>query len=410
MAAPACARLLKKIHPRAIFQNHLLILSLILLCMVFAGLPRTSPASTRLGILPPSDSVLIRLTGGPSALVQEQRVVSLSKGINQVAFSWSGVHLDKDTILLTPVSDETGIRILSAAFPPDGSSLIWEVYSSRDMVVPMVISCLPAGLDHQFTYTASLDEKEQSLDLTAHLILRNFSGVQYTHAAAWLNPDTVFHTDLFHLETRQIHFPAKHNLPVIKIHDWDGQVMPHDPKTLSQAPGIPFGYQFANTTAPDQHIEDLPAGKVRIFLTDSRNRNLFSGEDFMNFLPAGDTVFLRTGDSRDILVSKRRMGTAQTRVRRNDKGEVQVFDQKITDRFILENTTPVAAVVKITDRIPGQWEPVEMGHAYALTDHQTLVFDVRLAAGETKTFDLTYLVLNIFAGNFRNYNTLSHTF
>lgn len=410
MAASACARLLKKNRPRAVFRNPLLIVPLILLCTVFAGLPRISVATPRLGILPPPDSVLIRLTGGPSALVQEQRVLSLFKGINQVAFSWSGVHLDKDSIRLTPLSDETDIRIVSTAFPPDGSSLIWEVYSSRDMVVPMVISCVPAGLDHQIAYTATVDETAQILDLTAHLILRNFSGVQYTHAAAWLNPDTVFHTDLFHLETRQIHFPAKQSLAVTKIHTWDGQIMPHDPKTLPQAPGIPFGYQFTSPASPEKGIQDLPAGKVRIFLTDSQDRTLFSGEDFLEFLPAGDTAFIKTGDSRDILVSKLRMGTSQTRVQRNDTGEIQVFDQKITDRFILENTRPTPAVVQLTDRIPGQWEPVDMGHAYTLTDYQTLVFEVRLAPGETRTFDLTYLVLNIFAGNFRNYNIPSDRF
>ncbi|HSL62968.1 MAG TPA: hypothetical protein VK885_14370, partial [Desulfotignum sp.] len=71
---------------------------------------------------------------------------------------------------------------------------------------------------------------------------------------------------------------------------------------------------------------------------------------------------------------------------------------------------PTPAVVQLTDRIPGQWEPVDMGHAYTLTDYQTLVFEVRLAPGETRTFDLTYLVLNIFAGNFRNYNIPSDRF
>ncbi|MCF8093292.1 MAG: hypothetical protein K9K40_12650 [Desulfotignum sp.] len=405
MAARPCSILLKTRSYRDVTLNPGLIWALAVFLGLTILLPPASTADTRLGILPGPDSVLIRLAGQAPALVQEQRMVSLFKGINQVAFSWSGVRLDKNCILLTPLSDAGDVRILSTVFPPDGSSLIWEVYTSRDMVVPMVISYMPASLDHLITYTATVDAAQDSLDLDAHLIFRNFSGTSYTRATAWLDPGTSFTTDLFDMETRQTHFLTRHNLTAEKIHKWDGQTMPHDPKTFGPAPGIPFGYQITNTAAPDQTPGDLLPGKIRIYLKEIKGGLLFSGENNIAFLPKGDTVFLETGNSRDILVTKRRMNTAQTRLRRNDKGEIQVFDQKITDRFILENTSPTPASIKIIDRISGQWEPVDMGHAYTLTDHQTLVFDIRLAPEQTKTFDLTYMVLNLFADEFKQYNT-----
>jgi hypothetical protein len=406
MAAYSCSILLKA-GCRPLILNRVLALVVFTLLVCSLGLPRTSTADTRLGILPRPDSILIRLTGQTPALIQEKRMVSLTKGINQIAFSWSGVHLDKDTILLTPLSDANDVRILSTAFPPDGTRLIWEVYSSRDRLVPLVISCLPAGLDHLISYTAFVDAKEQAMDLDTHLVLRNFSGQDFPGSVVWLNPDTLFHTDLQHLETRRFTFSTGKNITITKIHAWDGQTMPHDPKNLAQAPGIPFGYRITNLASTNQAARDLLPGKVRIFMTDVQGRPLFSGEDVMGFLPEGDTFFLQTGNSRDILVSKRRMNTTRSRVRHNDKGEIQVFDQKITDRFVLENTKSTPAVVTIRDNIAGQWEPVDMGHAYTLEDYQTLVFEIRLDAREKKTIDLTYTMLNIFAGNFKQYNTVA---
>ncbi len=86
---------------------------------------------------------------------------------------------------------------------------------------------------------------------------------------------------------------------------------------------------------------------------------------------------------------------------------IQVFDQTITDRFILKNTGDTSADIRLIDRIPGHWEPVNMGHAYTLEDHETLRFDILVDAGETQTFDLTYTVLNIFPARFAEFNKVT---
>jgi hypothetical protein len=87
---------------------------------------------------------------------------------------------------------------------------------------------------------------------------------------------------------------------------------------------------------------------------------------------------------------------------------IQVFDQIITDRFILKNTRTTPADIRLIDRITGQWEPVDMGHAYTLEDHETLRLDIHLDAEETRTFDLTYKILNIFADKFTQYNQVTY--
>ncbi len=379
---------------------------LVVLTLLAAGvsLPDRLLADTRLGIMPLPETVTIRLPDQGDTLVQEYHHLSLGKGVNQVAFNWSGMPLDPDTVLFTPLEDPASARVLSTSLSPDGKSLIWEIDCHQDGVVPVVISYLPAGLDSLTTYRATVNADETGMDLEADLVLRNFSGQPYPMATVWLDPDTEFSTQISDRETRQFPFSVPVNTQITKRFHWDGQTMPHDPEHLDSYPGVPFGYQLDLPAEPSGDTRDLRGGKIRLFLEDARGQGLFTGEDTLPFLPKGDTFFLETGRSRDLVITKRRMSSKKTGIRRNDKGMIQVFDQTITDRFILKNTSDNAADVRIIDRIPGQWEPVDMGHGYTLEDHETLRFDILVNAGETQTFDLTYTILNIFPARFAEFN------
>jgi len=373
----------------------------------FLAVPGTSFAGTRLAALPLQEQVFIRLAGQNTALVQEKRVLALVAGINKIDFSWQNVHIDPDAVYLDTLAEADDITLLSVARASDASALTWELYSSRDTDHTVMISYLLAGLDNLVTYTALADDAQKTLDLDARLILRNFSGQDFDNGVFWLNPDSIFKTRLQHLETRQVLFFEQKNLSVTKHYMWDGKTMPHDPENAPHAPGIPTGYNIKNTSDAGLGAFDLVSGKTRIFQQDGQEGTIFSGEDMMPFVPRGGTAFLEIGRSRDILVFKRRINSEQTRVRRNKKGDVQVYDELITDRFILENTRNVPVMLTLTDTISGQWEPVDMGHAYTLADHQTLVFDIHLDAEEKKTVDLTYKLVNKFTGNFARYNKVA---
>ena len=381
------------------------LLSMGMACIL--AVPGASFARTRLAALPQQEQVTIRLDGENTALVQEKRILALAAGINKIDFSWQNVHIDPDAVYLDTLADPEDITVLSVARPPDASALVWEIYSKRDTDQPVVISYLLAGLDSLVFYTALADGEEKTLDLDARLILRNFSGQDFDHARFWLSPDTSFTTRLQHRETRQILFFEKNALTVDTVYEWDGSTMPHDPENAPRYPGIPFGYRIKNISDAGLGTLDLVSGKIRIFQEDGQNGTIFSGEDVMPFVPKGDTAFLKTTRSRDLLVFKRRIHREKTRVQRNEKGDVQVFDEIITDRFILENTKAVPVMLTLTDTISGQWEPVDMGHAYTLTDHETLVFKIHLDAKEKKSIDLTYKVVNTFTGNFARYNRIA---
>ncbi|MFO7913282.1 MAG: hypothetical protein R6V15_14070 [Desulfotignum sp.] len=409
MAADTCPIFMRLTGHAGLGQKALIAAWFILLtglgCIL--AVPGASFAGTRLATLPLQEQVFIRLAGRNTALVQEKRVLALVAGINKIDFSWQNVHIDPGTVYLDTLADPDDITLLSMARASDASALTWELYSSRDTDHTVVISYLLAGLDNLVTYTALADDQEKTLNLDARLILRNFSGQNFDNALFWLTPDTVFNTRLQHLETRQVLFFEQKNLPMTKHYKWDGKAMPHAPENTPHAPGIPTGYKIKNTSDAGLGTCDLVSGKTRIFQEDGQEGTIFSGEDVMPFVPKGDTAFLKIGSSRDILVFKRRLHSEQNRVRRNKKGAVQVYDKLITDRYLLENTMAVPVMLTLTDTIPGQWEPVEMGHAYTLTDHQTLEFDILLDEKEKKTIDLTYKIINIFTGNFARYNKIA---
>jgi hypothetical protein len=292
MAAITCSILLRPGLQKALPLKPLLVLSLVLIMTLgyIPALTQTAVARTRVATLPPEEQVFIRLAGQNTALVQEERVLTLVAGINTITFSWQNVHIDPDAIYLDTLADPDDITLLSVARPPDESALEWEIYSRTDTEQPVVISYLLAGLDNLITYTALADAKEKTLDLDARIILRNFSGEDFANAAFRLSPNTVFKTDLQHLETRQVLFLAQKNLPITKTYDWDEKTMPHDPENLPDAPGIPTGYRIKNSSDAGLGFDLLP-GKARIFQENGRAGTIFSGEDLVPFVPTGDSVF-----------------------------------------------------------------------------------------------------------------------
>lgn len=367
-------------------------------------------------------------------LIKDTRPLHFTEGPNPIRFSWSGTLIDPTSLSLEIFDPALPLEITQVQFPAGEtnqavwhvtadtscraevviryftSGLSWEprytaiVSRDQDRMVPVIISCQPAGMDKEVTYTATVHDREETLTLDARLVLRNFSGQPWPAASVWLDSRSLVTTDILDRETRRIPMSLAGHPEIKKIFHWDGQAMPHDPETLDSPPGVPFGYRITHAPAPGSGAFALPPGNVRLFLEDGRGQTLFAGENFLPLLPAGDSFFLETGRSRDIIIFKRRMKTEKTRIRRNDKGTIQVFDQTVTDRFIVRNTGATSAGIRLTDRIPGQWDPVDMGHAYTLEDHETLVFDIHLDAGETRTFDLTFDMRNLFADKFTQYN------
>ena len=69
-----------------------------------SALPSTAMARIKLITLPVRERVEIQLDNPNATLVEEERIVPLVKGVNQVDFSWANTQIDPNTIVFRVIA------------------------------------------------------------------------------------------------------------------------------------------------------------------------------------------------------------------------------------------------------------------------------------------------------------------
>src|SRR5438046_10669075 len=103
--------------------------------IVTAALAMPAYARIKLITLPVRERVEIQLDHESATLVEEERIVPLVKGENQVDFSWANTQIDPNTIVfrvVAPAGDNKNLqaKVLSVSYPPNEAALVWAVGSS----------------------------------------------------------------------------------------------------------------------------------------------------------------------------------------------------------------------------------------------------------------------------------------
>ena len=93
--------------------------------------PPAVEARVKLITLPVRERVEIQLDNAAATLVEEERIVPLVKGENQVDFSWANTQIDPNTIVfrvVAPVGEKMlDVKVLSVSYPPNEAALVWTV-------------------------------------------------------------------------------------------------------------------------------------------------------------------------------------------------------------------------------------------------------------------------------------------
>src|SRR5580704_1254333 len=83
------------------------------------GIATTVQARIKLITLPPRERVEVQLDNPNATLIEEERIVPLVKGENQVDFSWANTPIDSNTIVfrvVAPVGDKPlTVNVLSVS-------------------------------------------------------------------------------------------------------------------------------------------------------------------------------------------------------------------------------------------------------------------------------------------------------
>jgi hypothetical protein len=354
-----------------------------------------SQARIKLVALPERAEAVIRLDNPMATLIEEERVLTLQKGRNSVDFSWKGVSIDSDSIRLRPLDHPDKVTLLNVSYPPNEAALVWEISSDSDYAETVRISYLLSNIDRLITYKAIADKPETYVDLKSFLVLRNFSGEDFDRAKVLLDYGEAFEQGIDHEETKRLLFLKAPKVPITKVWKFDAAERPWDPEKLeNQNVGIPVSYRIVNEAKSGLGEFALWGGKARIFQDDGHGSTIFLGEDVTDLVPVGEKTELYIGDSRDIVVTQRKMTDAQINIRRNDKDKIILYD---TDEIItakIENFKDGPAALTMIQHIPGsaigetsplggQWDMEKCNMKYEKKDANTLEFEIELP-GRTK--------------------------
>jgi len=352
-------------------------------------------ARIKLVALPARAAVTIRLDNPAATLIEEERLLTLHQGVNQVDFAWKGVGIDEDSIRLEVLDHPGEVTLLNVTYPPGEAALVWELGAARDRQERVRISYLLGRIDRLITYKAVADADEKHVDLKSFLVLRNFSGEDFDKARVLLDYGRAFERSVRHEETARVLFFRAEEVPITKVWTFDTAQLPWDPEQVAGNVGIPTSYRIANTPAAGLGQVALAAGKVRIYQDDGHGGTIFLGEDRTDLVPVGEETELYIGDSRDIVVTQRKMRDQRTNVRRNRRDEIVLYD---TDEIItarLENFKDTPAVLTLLEHIPGEWEMVECNLDYQKRDASTLAFEVELPPRAVRELTMHYRRHNV---------------
>jgi hypothetical protein len=372
-------------------------------CALVALFYFTAAAEARIKLvaLPERTATVVRLDNPQSTLIEEERVLTLQKGLNKVDFSWKGVQIDMDSIRLAVLGHPDKVTLLNVSYPPEGSALVWEINSAEPLEERVRISYLLGNIDRLITYKAVTDKGEKALDLKSYIILRNFSGEDFEQAKVQLDYGEAFERNIQHEETRQLEFFHVPKAPITKVWTFDAARLPWDPeKQPNKNVGIPVSYRVENTAKSGLGKFALWNGKARIYQDDGHQSTIFLGEDVTDLVPVGGKIELYIGDSRDIVVTQRKMKDERINLRRNKNNDIILYDNDEVITAKMENFKDSPATLTLIQHIPGEWKMIECNMTYVRDDAGTLKFTVELPARDpkgpaTKTLEMHYQRLNI---------------
>ena len=341
-------------------------------------------ARIKMVALPERGTTIIRLDNPQATLIEEERVLTLQKGLNKVDFSWKGVNIDADSIRLTVLTSPDKVSLLSVSYPPNEAALVWEISSAEASEVTVRISYLLSYIDRLTTYKAIADKEETKVNLKSFLVLRNFSGEDFVNAHVLLDSGQSPEASISHEETKQLLFLNKDGVPIEKIWTFDARKLPWDPEKLHTNVGIPVTYRIKNAITAGLGLFPLSEGKVRVFQEDGYGSTIFLGEDATTVVPVGEKMQVYIGDSRDIVVTQRKMRDERINVRRNKKNRIVLYDTDEVIKATIENFKDEPAMLTMIQHIPGQWDMEQCTLKYKRKDAYTLEFEIALP-GHGKT-------------------------
>ncbi len=324
---------------------HRFVVTLLVLCGLLTA-AQTALARVKLITLPVRERVEIQLDHPRHTLVEEERVVPLVRGVNQVDFSWANTHIDPDTIVfrvLGPATAETlETKVLAVSYPPNENALIWSVSANQAGAARVRISYILGGLNKSFSYRAMAAHDEKTLTLSQYLRVANYANEEYGESGIQASLGERLIRPLGRDQTRKILLEKYAGVPVNKVYVCDPTEHGYLDRTKDKLL-VPMYYVWKNDREHNLGKAALPYGKARIFQEDGKGGSAFIGEDWGHFTPLDDEMRLYLGVAQDIVVVRKVENSEQKRIAGN------LYDHEVVLKYELENFKDRAVVLDLNE-------------------------------------------------------------
>ncbi|MHC4413981.1 MAG: hypothetical protein ACYS0G_01725 [Planctomycetota bacterium] len=310
-----------------------------------AAVTGPAPAGVKLITLPSRERVEIQLDNPEATLVEEERVVPLARGVNDVVFAWANTNIDKSSIQFRCLTDPDRIKVLSVSYPPGESALTWQVSAPEAGAAKVRISYIIGRLDKTFAYRAIASRNEKTLTLWQYIQLHNNANEEFGAAGMWAGFGKRLERPIGINETKRLLSSRFADVPVTKTYTADLAAFGFIDAPKSQL-RIPMHYLLKNDKAHGLGAFPLMPGKARIFQDDGRGTVAFLGEDWAPFTPRDDEMALYLGVAKDIVVKR----TIDQRTRQRVLGQLYDFD--VILKYEIENFKDEPVVLDIAESMP----------------------------------------------------------
>jgi hypothetical protein len=314
--------------------------------------PNHAAARVKLITLPVRERVEIQLDNATATLVEEERIVPLVKGANQIDFSWANTQIDPNTIVfrvIGPVGDaQLDVKVVSVSYPPNEAALVWTVGASDSGSSRVRISYLLGNLTKSFNYRAVASHDEKTLVLSQYMRLQNFANEEFGDTGLWAGFGQRFQKPISVNQTKEMLFEKFEGVPIQKTYSCNPQEFDYLDRAQNKL-RVPMHYVLKNDKAHHLGAAPLPYGKVRIFIEGAGPKaeasTAFLGEDWGKFTPKDDEMRLYLGVAQDIVVKRT--------IERNETKRVtgNLHNHDVVVKYEIENFKKQAVTLDVAENL-----------------------------------------------------------
>ena len=265
-----------------------------------------SYARIKLITLPVREHVEIQLENENTTIIEEERIVPLKKGSNDVDFSWHNTSIRPETIVFRVLSDRnTALQtnILSVSYPPNESALTWKVSASDNGSARVRITYAINQLDKKYQYRARVSHDESTMDLSQFIKVRNQSGEEFLNADMNTGGKNSFALPMGLNETQEFLNQQYDKVSIEKSYTINAAELGYRNRAQDKL-NVLMHYHIYNDQKHELGKESLAAGKYRIYQQDKSGSSVFIGEDWGQYTARDDEQKLFIGQARDIVVKR----------------------------------------------------------------------------------------------------------